>query len=74
MADFPKHSNSIDLVDLVFCFYEYKYPIFCGQFSVPNILNPVNGTVNYRFKSGTNMVILTRVGDFGYRDLQHKLS
>ena len=49
MVNCPKNFNSIDLVESVFSIHKYKPPIFCGQFSVPNSLNPVDGAANYRF-------------------------
>ena len=61
MMNCPQHSNSIDLVESFFCIYRYKSPIFCGQLSVPNRLNPVDSVANSRFKSGTKLVILTNL-------------
>ena len=47
MVNFPKYSNVIDIIESVFFINEWKYPIIYGQCSVPNSLNPVDGTINY---------------------------
>ena len=64
MTDCQQHSDSIDLFERIFCVYENKLPILRGRIFVPNTLNPVDSAVNYRFKSGTYLAILTRHGIF----------
>ena len=71
MKKCPQRSYLIDPVEILFCIYGYKYPIFCGQLFVPNILNPVNCTIDSSFKTSTTMIILTRTGGFRYGDPQH---
>ena len=56
-----------------FCIDEYKSSILRGQLSVPNILNPVYCAINYCFKYGTNLVILTRAGSFRSCNPQYTL-
>ena len=73
MTKFPQNYDSIHIVESVFCIYEYKPPIFCGLISAPNSFNPVDCAVNYLFKSGKNMFILTRAGGFGSCDPQYTL-
>ena len=69
----PKHSNSIDIAESVFCIHEQNSPVFHGQVRVPRILKPMDGDINSRLQSVTKLVILTRVGGFGSCDLQHTL-
>ena len=47
--------------------------MFLGTFSVPNILNPVYCTIDYRLQSHAELVILACVGSLKYREIQHLL-
>ena len=67
--DCPQHPYSIDLVERVFYVYKQKYLILRGQFFVPNSFNHVYWAVNSRFKSGTQLVVLTRHDEFRSCDL-----
>ena len=42
MTDCPQHSDSINLVELFFCFYRTKSPILPSQIFVPDSLTPWN--------------------------------
>ena len=57
-----------------FCVYEQKSPILRGRIFVTNRFNPVECTVNSRFKFGTHLVILTKHSSFWARDLYHNIS
>ena len=73
MTDCPHNSDSIDLVERIFCIYEQEYPILRGQLFVPNILNPVDCAVDYCFKSVTELFILTHHGSFWSCELYNSL-
>ena len=64
MANCPKHCNAIDIVESVFGIHEFKKTVVSGKISIPNILNPVNVTVNSCLLSVTNMFILSCSGGF----------
>ena len=46
---------------------------FCGRLSIPNILKPMDWSINPRFKSSTKLLILTCTGGFRSCDPQHTI-